>query len=151
MNGDETIDNVFNNKEAIKCDTERRYISLKTRYTQKMRMMNLNKDTYLYNFYENDNGRNHNIFIDNINKHPKQLFGIKVKLNNLPLNTGKYWIIKYDNYHYLFIESNGIQSQNQDNLQERYLIFKKLTLDELMNYDNGSYWKLIKEYNIKID
>jgi hypothetical protein len=151
MNGDEKTNSVFNNSDAIKCDTERRYMSLKTRHKQKIEMMKTNKNTYLYNFYEKEDGRNHNIFLENLAKYPNQLFGIKTNLNHFPLNTSKYWIVKYDNYYYLFLESNGIQSQNQDKMQERYLIYKKLTLNELMHYDNGNYWKVIKEYNLKID
>lgn len=150
MSGEDDVDSVFNNTDAIKCDTARRYDSLKTRHKQKTEMMNISKNVHLYNFYQNENGRNHNIFLDNVKKYQGQLLGIKVNLDSFPLNTGKYWIIKHGSYYYLFLESNGIQSQHQNKMQERYLIYKKLTLDQLRQYDSGSYWSVIKKYNISI-
>lgn len=150
MNGIEEVDSIFHNTDAIKCDTERRYQALKKRYKYKIQMMQMNKNTQLYNFYEQEDGRNHHIFLENIARYPNQLFGIKVDFNDFPVNTGKYWIIRYKNYYYLFLETNGLQGQNQDITQERHLIYKKLTLNELMKYDNGRYWEIIKKYNIKI-
>ena len=87
----------------------------------------------------------------NITKHKDTIF--EIKMNKLPeFSQGGSWIIKYKNYYYIFLETNGKEiGVNLNNRQERYLIFKKLTLNELMLYDNGSYWKLIKDYNIKID
>lgn len=150
LNGNEKVDNVFNNKEAIKCDTERRFEALKKRYKDKISIMNSTKKFRFYNLYRNEDCLNCNIFFENVKKYPDQLFAIKATAFT-GIADGRYWILKYKNYYYLMFETNGLQSHNIDQLKERYFIWEKLTLDELRAYDNGSYWELIKNYGLKID
>ena len=60
---------------------------------------------------------------------------------------GAYWIMKYNNYYYMAFE-NAMQADNMDG-RERYFIWKKMTLKQLINHD--SVGTLINDYNIKID
>ncbi len=100
--------------------------------------------------YRKTNCLNHETFIENTNKY-KNLFGIKAE-DNIGISNAAMSIIKKGNYYYMIFETNGKQAGVDLHLaEERYLAFKKLTLKQLMTFDNGSYWKLIKEYNIKID
>jgi len=142
---------IFNNDKEITCDRERRFEWLNERHDNKMRLINENKNARFYLFYENVGGTNYSQMLEKVKKYPEQIFHFHINNSKFYLNHGTYWIIKYNNYYYMMYETNGVSSHHQHEMGERYLIFKKLTLDQLMHYDNGSYWKLIKEYNIQID
>ncbi len=149
MNNTE-LDNIFNNANEIKCNTAAKFIIYQKRHNQRIEMMNINPDFKIYNFYYSDQCTNYNVFLDNVSKYPNQI--IPIKLNNkMNIPHGRQWIVKYKNYYYIISEISTLQRHSLNHKEERYLIFKKLTLEQLMQYDNGSYWKLIKEYNIKID
>ncbi|QED23469.1 hypothetical protein [Candidatus Deianiraea vastatrix] len=141
---------IFNNDKEITCDRERRFDWLKERHDNKLKLLKSNSNARFYLFFEKASGTNYNVLLDNVKKYQDQIFPIKLT-QAIPLNYGTYWIIKYKYYYYLAFETNGVSSHHQHKAGERHLIFKKLTLSELKNYDNGSYWKLIKEYNINID
>lgn len=89
------------------------------------------------------------IFNDNVKKF-KNIYPIHLNIDNIDLARGKHWILKSKDYYYL-ITANAGQSHDIHKNKERHFLFKKLTLDQLKTFDNGSYWKLIKEYNIGID
>ncbi len=148
MTGDEKVDNVFHNKELIPCDTEKRF-NMKKRESSNMRTL-FKHNAKHYVMYRNMNCPNADIFTQNLEKYSNTLFAIKIT-DPVILQNGSYWIIKHRSYYYLFLETNGKQiGHNLEHQEERRLIFKKFTLDELRNYEHGSYWKLIKEHDIKI-
>ncbi len=150
MNGDEKTDSAFNNKDAIKCNTEKGYAMLKQLSQSTKSMFEKSENFRFYSLYVKSDCLNHNISEQNFKKYPNQMFGTKVNtLTSLPV--GRFWIIKHGHYFYLIAQTNGLQGHIQNEAREQYLIFKKLTRDELMSYDNGSYGKLIREYGIKID
>jgi hypothetical protein len=152
----ENIDKVFNTKKYIPCDSLRSFLYEGYHMNNKFVISGIKDNVFgnfkYYAFYRSTNNcPNCDVFYDYLNKYPNQLFGIKI-INKLPVEDGEIWIMKHNRYYYIAIDTNVKQGgHNVDHIEERYLIFKKLTLEELMHYDNGSYWKLIKEYNIKID
>ncbi|QED23470.1 LysR family transcriptional regulator [Candidatus Deianiraea vastatrix] len=148
MNGT-NIDDKINDTKVIKCDTQRRFDAQKKRYKDEMFILNSGKNNLYYNFYKKKDCFHYNIFENNLKKYQNQLFGFPIA--NSIISDGYHIILKNKHYYYLITHINSLQSHNLDKPQEQYFIFKKLTLSELKNYDNGSYWKLIKEYNINID
>jgi hypothetical protein len=76
-----------------------------------------------------------------------------IKDENLDnINNVRVFIINYNKYYYFFSVVNiHTNAEDEKNPKDRHIIFKKLTKQELKEYDNGSYWKLIQDYNIQID
>lgn len=152
MNGNPKNDRKFHNKEYIPCDTDRRYAGYVQLNQNLEKLGNGVKNFKYYSLYRKDDGLGHNIFIDNLEKYKNNLIGLHIKDDMVPVENGVAWIINYNGYYYIFLETNGKEAgHNLNQLQERQLVFKKFTKNELMHYDNGSYWKLIRDYNIKID
>jgi hypothetical protein len=149
MNGDEKVDSVFNSDEIIKCDRENNYLAYRLQ-SDFYRNFFLKRNFKFYNFFKKDDCLNCNIFFDNVKQFSPNLHPTKMNVDTIELHFGKHWIFKSQNYYYLIV-ANAAQSHNMNKAKERYLIFKKLTLEQLKTFDNGSYWNLIKEYNIKID
>ena len=152
FSGDNNIDIAFNDKKYIVCDTQKSYIAQKNAFHIAETIFQKNKNFKIYNLYHQslDTCFHCDIFFQNMQKYPHQLFGEKIiKPNNIP--NIRLWIIKYDRYYYIFLCSNIMKNLSKTENKERYLIYKKLTKQKLKEYDSGSYWKLIKDYNIKID
>jgi hypothetical protein len=151
MNGAEANDKKFYSQKFITCDVERRFKAYQYEYKIESNLLQYNNFN-IYSLYRKANCINHDTFIANVNKY-KNLFGIQIPDNaKLQLSNAAMFIIKNKNYYYLITETNGKQAGvDLHDAEERYLIFKKLTLEQLKTFDNGSYWKLIKEYNIRID
>ena len=64
----------------------------------------------------------------------------------------KIKMIKYGKYYYTVFGTNGYEGHHtHETPVERYLVWGKFTLSQLMKHDNGSYWRLITKYGIKID
>ncbi len=150
--GDSNIDKIFNNKKAIDRNTEKIYLLATQAFQYLKILLEKDKNFRAYSIYHDslNNCTQCNILFENIKKYPDQLFAIKAhKITNFVNVNG--WIIKYNKYYYLTLITNISPNHDQGNIQEQYIFWKKLTLDQLMHYDNGSYWKLIKDYNIKID
>ena len=153
MNGTEENDRklFFDQKIKTPCDPNQRYIGYLENYKLYKEILSKDASINFYSIYTKDNCLNHGVFEENA-KNYNNLHGIKASINSKhSIPKGGYWILKHKSYYYLFLETNGMQPDNQTVDKERYLIMKKLTLSQLMTFDNGSYWKLIKEYNIKID
>ncbi len=148
MNGEEKIDRLLFKQNNTKCDMNQRYIGYNENATQIRDIMKYSKVRF-YNLYTNNACINNNIFLDNIDKYKGKIMQF-YDTNNLSPQ-GWHRILKYKNYYYLLSITTGLQPDNKNFSQDHYLIFKKLTLDQLKTFDNGSYWKIIKEYNIKID
>lgn len=149
MNNNEENDQKFYNSNYIKCDTKRRFEAYKQQSIREKNLLMFDNYKY-YMLYRKTDCLNFHTFEENLKKYPNL---ISAKLtNDLDITNGVVWIIKNGSYYYMFLETNGKQGgHNLDAEEERYLIFKKLTLNQLMHYDKSSYWKLIKDYNIKID
>jgi hypothetical protein len=150
--GNQNIDKVFNNLEHIGCNTEKVYKGGLKMFQDMISLLDKNKNFRVYNLYyeQLEKALHYNFFLENINKYPDQLFGIEVK-KPFGIPNIRFWLIKYNTYYYISSIANIVLNIANPGTEERYIFWKKLTLDELMHYDNGSYWKLIKEYNIKID
>lgn len=150
VNGEDEVDNAFNNPILMPCKTKERFALMKKESTLMRELLVTNNAKY-YILHIKTECTNINIFHQNLEKYNGKLIGIKVDDSKVPLKYGSFWILHHNDYYYLMLETNGRQTGvNLDQDSERYLIFKKLTLSELMTFDNGSYWKLIKEYGIKI-
>jgi hypothetical protein len=148
MNGDEKTDKLLFQKSNNKCDMDKRYIGYSANASQLREILQYPKIKF-YNLYSNKNCLNNNVFLNNAEKYKGKIFKFFDATNTSP--QGWHRILKYNNYYYLLSITTGLQPDNKNFSQDHYLIFKKLTLKQLMKYDNGSYWKLINEYNIKID
>lgn len=154
MNGDMEIDSAFNMKDSYPCDLEKRFKGLVQVRAQIEEMLIKANNHRFYNIYTDDKCVNHNIFDENIAKYKNKVFGSKtISLPHVP--TGQIWFWKKRNYYYLVIEANGQQAHSayfkgKDPI-ERYFVFKKFTVKQLKKFDNGSYWRLITDYGIKID
>ena len=142
---------VFYNTKEIKCDLDNRYKVILDSYELLKKMFDIDKNSRYYAFYTNQNCTNQHIFEENAIKYKDQIFRINIKEVPKEIGRGNTNMFKYGNYYYMLTLINGTQPHYRDLKKEKYFIWKKLTLDELMLYDNGSYWKLIKDYNIKID
>lgn len=150
MNGDEKIDIAFNNKDAIKCKTDIGYRILTETAQFTRSLLKKNKNFRFYTIYTKTDCLNHKILDENAATYTGQVLKRPTaSLGDAPI--GRFWILYNNDYYYFFAETNGLQGYVQDVKQEHYQIFKKLTLDELMHFDNGSYWRLIKEHGIQID
>ncbi len=155
LTGKDEIDNIFNNENIIMCDTKKSYNATKKQFSEAKELFLKNPNFRIYNLsYKSIKDCLHcNYFIENMKKYPHNLFGMQIKKPDGIQNT-RGWIIKYGNYYYLSYVTNiateNIQTNNPNIQQERHIFWKKLTENELINYDHGTYWKLIKNYNIKV-
>ena len=160
--GEDKIDNFFNDKKIITCNTEKTYNSAKRGYIQMNNLFKKNKNFKIYNiFYKQINlFPKSKYFFDNIKTYPNQLFGIKIEENKNIVKT-RGWIIKYGDYYYLesivninttynYLRANNDDDRNKysQNKGERHIFWEKLTLEQLMYYDHGFYWNIIKQYGI---
>jgi hypothetical protein len=150
MNGKNSIDEIFNTKKAVTCKMEEGYPMLKKLSKLTRNMLDINSNFKIYNLYAKTDCVNYNIFTDNMSKYQNQIFAKQISTLD-GLYTGRTWFIKHRNYYYLIVHTNGLQGHTEHLDREHYLIFKKLTRSELINYESGYYWKVIKNYNIKID
>jgi hypothetical protein len=151
MNGLESNDKKFYDKNFITCDLENRFKAHQYEYKIESSLLEYSNFN-IYSLYRKVNCINYKTFKDNLNKY-NNLHGIQVSPRDvINIANAAMFIIKKNKYYYLISETNGKQAGvDLNSPEERYLIFKKLTLEQLKTFDNGSYWKLIKEYNIKID
>jgi hypothetical protein len=154
MTGDDNIDKVFNDEKIIACHHEQSYNAFKQIFHLSNKIFDIDKNFRTYNLHHAslDDCLHCNYLLENINKHPNQLFLIKAeKMQGIP--NVRFWTIKYGNYYYLLYVSNIKANHllNVGETKEIYIIWEKLTKQQLKEYDNGSYWKLITDYNIKID
>lgn len=140
------------NKNYIPCDTNNRINGYKNQYLIENILLESNNFKQFVFYTKNlSECLGYKNYLDNVSKYNKSLFGFHIDYENA-VDDGAFWIIKYKSYYYIVVEQNGKQPKsNISDIDSRYIIFKKLTLDQLKTFDNGSYWKLIKEYNIGID
>ena len=150
MNGENNVDEMFHTKKTVTCKMEEGYPMLKKLSKLTRNMLDINSNFKIYNIYAKTDCVNYNIFTDNMSKYQNQIFAKQVSTLD-GLYTGRTWFIKHRNYYYLIVHTNGLQGHIEHLDREHYLIFKKLTHSELINYESGYYWKVIKNYNIKID
>ncbi|QED23407.1 LysR family transcriptional regulator [Candidatus Deianiraea vastatrix] len=150
MTGDDAIDKpLFFHQKNLNCDIDRYYLEYNKSYHFIQDLLKNDSEFKFYTLYHNSKCLNHNILNDNIKKYPNQIFNINH--SDEKIARGSFWIVKNGNYYYLVSETNGMQAHGANVAKDSYIIFQKLTLNDLKHYDNGSYWKLIKEYNINID
>lgn len=154
MTGDLEVDSIFNNSKEIRCETQIRFGLIEEIHKLRFNSIKNYKNYKYHSFYSKKDCTNNNFFLDKVKQYPDRMFSHYLPdLKTIAVPFGQSWIIKYKNYYYLILERNGLSNDKQDTHQnqERYLIFKKLSRTELMHFDNGSYWKLISEYGIKVD
>ena len=162
FSGDEAIDSYFNDPKNDNCNISKTYNAMKKGYQQTKNIFEKNKNFKIYNIYykPENTWANSKYFFDNIQKYPNQLFGIKIKETPNIIKT-RGWIIKYGDYYYLesivninttynYLAANSDSERNQynQNKGERHIFWQKLALNELMYYDHGFYWNIIKQYGI---
>ncbi|QED23406.1 hypothetical protein [Candidatus Deianiraea vastatrix] len=150
MNGSDKNDLMFNTKEYIPCDQERRYEAYLYEYDVMNKLLQSANFNY-YMIYSNKNDCvNYNTYIANLAK-----WNNIIDINDENFDSKDsvvFWVIKQKGYYYMFIETNSKHGgYNLLEKEERYLIFKKLTLRQLILFDNGFYWDLIRKYKIDID
>jgi len=150
MHEDHIKNEIFNNNKEITCDKERRFEWLKKRHDNKMKLLRENKNARFYLLYDTVGGTNYEEMLRKIKENQGRIEHYIIP-KEFYINYGTYWIFKYNNYYYFLFETNGVSSHHQHQKGDRSLIFKKLTLNQLKAFDNGFYWKLIQDYNIKID
>ena len=155
--GNEKIDRVFRDKEYSTCNTEKTYLAGVRHFFDAKTMFARDSNFRIYNLYNKpiDNCLHCNYFLDNLKNYPKQLFGIYTN-NSVFIEPSRGWIIKYGHYYYLLSMTNIVLTDNMANSDpyankhKRHIVWKKMTEKEFMNYNAGSYWKMITGYNIKV-
>jgi hypothetical protein len=152
MIGDPKIDDVFGTKKGFTCGTDKAYPAITEMYNQTKEMFEKSANIRFYSFYTKDTDKcvNCEYFFENVKKYPNHLFAKKIKDEGFPAD--RFVMIKYGKYYYTVFGTNGYEGHHtHETPVERYLVYEKLTLDQLMKHDNGSYWKLITKYGVKID
>lgn len=135
----------------ITIDRDERYTTLKVRRKLKMRLMELSQNVKLYHIYSRTDCPNHHIFKQNLELYRNQLISIPLAPEQILLPYGKYWFIRYHNFIYLGLETDGIQAHNlalqSDNVR-RNLIWQKITLEQFREYEYGKYYDFLQSYRI---
>lgn len=152
MTGNEKEDIVFKDQKYIACDTDVSYEDLVTMFNKMKTLLSVNNKYFEYSFHYNAIDKNC-FRCDKISKNiePYSTNFVVRKINKPEDTSGvEFWIISYRRYYYFMTLTNLVPNSINE-YKENHIIWKKMTLSQLMRYDNGLYWKLIKENNINID
>ena len=156
MTGDQEIDGVFGGVRV--CENFNRYKKIVNFFNHMKEIFKLNPNAKIYTLYYEDLSKllNSDHFLENVTRYPNQLFSIKIEKPH-DINNVKGWVIKKGRYYYVvtflnIITTNQIlTTKNPIKKTDRQVFWQKLTKDQLIKYENGFYWRLIKTYHIDVD
>jgi hypothetical protein len=150
-NGDSKHDEIFNNVKETACNTNEAHIATVKTFHDVVKIFSTNKNFKIYSIHRNpEQCTGYDAFLQNQERYRENFVGMKV-IESDKMSNMKALIFKYKKYYYLISSENVVHAHIKPRDHERRLFFKKFTPSQLMTYDNGSYWRLITKYNIKID
>ncbi len=150
FSGDESKDYLLK-EGALKCGvdkfyTDKSYSESKNLSIKTKELFARDKNFKIYNLYHGeDSFIGYEAFFNNLKKYQNNLFGIKIVKPATENYRG--WMIKYRNYYYV-LSVFGMSSDDKSN--DQYVLFKKLTKKEFMNYSKGMYYDMVIKNNIII-
>lgn len=151
MNGTKNDEVIYN---ITKQDKNKRKQLVKHRYQHDIESIK-QFDAKFYNVYTNlKQCPNYKLYLKNKKLYPNNIFSITSK--TLPIKNGKYFIYThkrfiFPNLYYIIYEKGGVQTHRLGIDKTTTIVgYVKLNKIQLMNFDKGRLWKLIKDNKIII-